>query len=216
VTQPLNNGTTTGSYSPPPMYTPRPGADAHLAIPSRTTGKAPAKAAAIYLPPPTTIAPKARIMTAPKVQIPAKPVKPATKRKLKDEDHSTPYKPQTVLRDAAPVGSASPSDNATRQPVQAKAAGTKKTGYVDPAGLVICDDPLPAARALPDLKYQAVFDKMVPGKCIKCAPKDVGKVAGGLRNHFARMGITDKIKTTACYEADGMGRVWWVSDKEAA
>ncbi len=197
MTQPLNNGTTTGSYRPPPMYSPRPGADAHKRFASLSTGKAPAKAAAIYLPPPTTIAPKARTMTAPKVQIPAKPVKPATKRKPKDEDYSTPYQPQTVLADPP----------APPQPKPPRA----DTQFADPSSLVICDDPLPTARALPDLKYQSVFDRLKPGQCIKCDSKDVGKIACGLRKHFERRGITDKVKTASRYEADGMGRVWWAA-----
>ncbi len=310
---PLNNGTTSSYYCPKPMNTPRPGADAHLAIPSLTTGMVPPKPVTVILPPPTTIAPKtrpavdvatpaetdavgylpkpgsvawrlcvlyrekpgvsytavdvarnfatkkdlvdnllarsvaaglllrqrdcaevfysagphiARIEAAylptepkePKVaitkQIPAKPVKP-TKRA--PEDHSTPYKPQTVLIEELQPEPGPPKPECL-QPMQTSTIRPTraKTSYANPAALVICDDPLPSARALPDLKYEAVFAKLVPGKCIKCAPADVGKIAGGLRKHFERRGITDKVKTTSSYEADGMGRVWWVADKKAA
>jgi len=102
MTHPLNNGTTTGSYCPMPMYSLRPGADAHKRFASLSTGMPPVKPVEVILPPPTTIAPRAKTMTAPKVQMPAKPVNPASKRKLKNEDYSTPYQPQTVLA-AAPA-----------------------------------------------------------------------------------------------------------------
>jgi len=210
MNHPITNGTTTGSYCPMPMYTTRPGADAHKRFASLTTGKAPAKAAAIYLPPPTTIAPRARTMTAPKVQIPAKPVKPATKRKLKDEDHSTPYQPQTKLV------AATPEQNPVADNPRSAASGRKPTAYTNLDLIEICNDPLPTARALPDLKYQSVFDRLKPGQCIKCAPADVGKIACGLRKYFERKGITDKVKTASRYEADGMGRVWWAAEKAAA
>lgn len=300
MNHPLNNGTTTGTYTPLAMYTPRPGADAHLRIASLSTGNAPIKPVEVILPPPTTIAPKARrpepvsvIAAAPDAtgylpkpgsvahrmcvllqqkpgvrytavdvarnfarkkdlvpnllarsievgllacqrdcaevfysagphiarvladfsaikpeepavatskQIPAKPAK----QKRAPEDHSTPYKPKTILADApAPV----PVPPATA------ATGRKPTEYANLDLLEICDDPLMGVRALPDLKYQAVFEKLRPGKCIKCAPADVGKVAGGLRKYFERNNITDKVKTTSCYETDGLGRVWWVAAK---
>jgi hypothetical protein len=123
------------------------------------------------------------------IQIPVK----TEKQNRVAEDFSTPYKPQTVMREKLPE---------IVKPARAI------SNYANPASLEICDDPLPA---LPGLKYQAVFDKLQPGQCIKCAPADTGKISGGLRKHFERNNITDKVKTTNCYEADGLGRVWWVS-----
>jgi len=75
-------------------------------IPSLTTAAQPPAPPVVILPPPTTIAPKASTMTAPKVQIPAKP---ASKRKLKDEDYSTPYQPAAATLVEVPVADNSPS-----------------------------------------------------------------------------------------------------------
>ena len=299
MNHPINNGTTTGTYTPPAMYTPRPGADAHKRYSSLiTAGAAPAAPVpeiapepiptrtpdaekpktpvnhgdAGYMPKPGSVAHRLCLMflqhpslsyTATDVarwfgskkdlvpnllarsievgllrrkrdcaevfysagphiarvqedfstitpeepavavtkQIPVKPVK----QKRAPEDHSTAYKPQTILADApAPV------------PPATVAIGRKPAAYTNLDLLEICDDPLMGVRALPDLKYQAVFEKLKPGQCIKCAPDDVGKIAGGLRKHFERNNITDKVKTTSCYEADGLGRVWWVAAKKSA
>ena len=310
MNHPLNNSTSVGTYTPPAMYTPRPGADAHkrytslmtagaaLAAPVPSIAPTPAAVPAQmvqqpapvvppvydgYLPKPGSVAHRLCILflqhpglsyTAADVahwfaskkdlvpnllarsieagllqrkrdcaevfysagphiarieitlmstetkeakvaitkQIPAKKAKPAAA-----EDHSTAYKPKTILADALkPEQSPEPAPELVPvRPVTA-ATGRKPAAYTNLDLLEICDDPLIGVRALPDLKYQAVFEKLKPGQCIKCAPADVGKISGGLRKYFERNNIKDQVKTTSSYETDGLGRVWWVATAKRA
>lgn len=133
----------------------------------------------------------------PAMQKPAKPSK--VKTKIKDEDYSTPYKPPME-----PAASDSQQDapKVITQPRQ-------PTAYIDPAGLEIKDDPLPAHRASHAYKYHQVFDRMKPGQCVRCTTADVGKVSGALRKYLELKGKKCQVRSVVRYAGDeGYGRVW--------
>ena len=130
----------------------------------------------------------------PAMQKTAKPSK--IKTKLKDEDYSTPYKPPMEPVEPAPA-------TQPRQP----------TAYIDPAGLEIKDDPLPAHRASHAYKYHQVFDRMKPGQCVRCTTADVGKVSGALRKYLELKGKKCQVRSVVRYAGDeGYGRVWMLAE----
>lgn len=83
--------------------------------------------------------------------------------------------------------------------------------YTDPAALEICDDPLPTGRASSGHKYGTVFATLKLGQAIKCAPADVGRIAGALRKFVDLKGMRASIRTIKDY-GDGKGRVWLLKD----
>lgn len=170
-----------GAYVPPrPVYVRNTGLK-H--IPSLTTAAQPPAPPTVILPPPTTIPPKTRTMTAPKVQIPAKPVKPASKRKPKDEDHSTAYKPQTVLASAGDATAVAPEPvlpaaTSVDQLQQPKTASQRKPGVMPSSAerarrlclldQVVFEHDVPCKRVSTttesvSAKVVEVFDRMAPG-----------------------------------------------------
>ncbi len=124
-----------------------------------------------------------------KAKIPAMPAK----AKPVLDDCSTPYAPW-----AAPVvATTGPGESANAL-----------------YGCTICDDPLPKRlRDKKELKYSAIFAKLTPGKCVRCHPDDVKRIADALRSHFDRSKIGAKVKSVKHYPGDSMGRVWWVDEK---
>lgn len=118
-----------------------------------------------------------------------KPAKPSKTTPTID-DYSTDYKPPVVVTTGPDVEAFSQF------------------------GCTIADDALPTYRALPDLKYQALFDRMRPGQCLRCQRGDVGKISQSLRKHFKRHNINAKVKSMTRYPGDSMGRVWWFAGKE--
>lgn len=103
-----------------------------------------------------------------------------------------------------------PRHHDANRPFGAAPMVTRKqtTQYTDPASLVICNDPLPASRALPLLKYESLFGAMKPGQCVKCQPEQTGKLAVALRKYMERHNIEGSIKSMTRYPSDQMGRVW--------
>ena len=78
---------------------------------------------------------------------------------------------------------------------------------LDPATLVICNDPIPAHRASPKNKYHAIFNGMKPGQALKCEPYNVNRVANALRKHIETKALKCVARSITDY-GDGMGRVW--------
>ena len=91
----------------------------------------------------------------------------------------------------------------------------KPIRHVDTGLLSICDDPLPARRAEPVNKYDALFKSMKPGQCIKCPGLDAPKIAQAMAKWLQK---TDNnrlmVRSTKDYEGTGEGRVWLLK-KEA-
>lgn len=79
----------------------------------------------------------------------------------------------------------------------------------DPATLQICNDPLPAGRASPEPKYDAVFSKLAVGQSIKCQPEEIGRIAGALKKWVATQPGGGMVRSVKNY-GDGLGRVWWL------
>ena len=202
---PITNGTTSGIYRPPSMTPTRPGAQDHRRYASLLTGNTPPKPDVIYTAPETNISPKPIIMTTAK-KIPAKAIKPAAKRAASTEDYSTTYKPEPVI---------------VVVPEPPKVLGQKRKSrdaykpatYVDVDSLVICADTPVFKRFQTASKYEAFFDSMKPGQCVKCLPEQAGQVSGALESYLKRNGISARVKSTCNYPADGMGRVWWLDKK---
>ena len=84
---------------------------------------------------------------------------------------------------------------------------TAKIAPVDVSKLEICDDPLPSHRALPDHKYDAIFDKLKHGQCVKTEAGRADKVAQALRTYLKRKQKSGAVKAMSDY-GDGHGRVW--------
>ena len=170
-----------------------------LTTPGKTTTLTPR-----ILPPETTVPPKNML------QKPAKPAKAKTKPAI--DDYSTNYVPPVPKTQwSAPVtpetAKAPELAGIVNPDVQIKPA----VANTNPDEPVICDDPLPTDRSRPDLKYQALFDHMKPGQCLRCETDQIGAIAGSLRKHFQRKGIKAKVKSMRHYPSDRMGRVWWVA-----
>ena len=84
---------------------------------------------------------------------------------------------------------------------------TTKIAPVDVSKLEICDDPLPSHRALPDHKYDPIFDKLKYGQCVKTEVGRADKVAQALRTYLKRKQKSGAVKAMSDY-GDGQGRVW--------
>ncbi len=80
---------------------------------------------------------------------------------------------------------------------------------VDVSQLEISDDPLPAARAAPGHKYDALFDKLAFGQCVKTEVGRADKVAQALRTYLKRKDKQGRVKSMTDY-GDGKGRVWLI------
>ncbi|MBP9149214.1 MAG: hypothetical protein KBG00_10580 [Rhodoferax sp.] len=172
------------------MGTPRPGADAHLSIPSLITGAAPRKPDPLYLAPTVNAKPKEKVNMEPKKR--GRPAKPATVKTLpKDEDYSTPYKPPVVVE-------------VSHCPLQPESLAPLQM-----LGLSITSDPLPVTRAVSLYKYHPIFDRMEFGQSLRTPTANVGKVAGAMRKWIGMKGKTAHVKSSPRYCDDsGYGRVW--------
>lgn len=88
---------------------------------------------------------------------------------------------------------------------------------VDPADLSICDDPIPKMRALPLGKYRPIFERLEPGRCIKCPSEQVTNIANAMHKWIhadpdrARRYVAKSIRR---YD-DGAGRVWLLEREPA-
>lgn len=91
---------------------------------------------------------------------------------------------------------------------------TKKATPVDIEALVICTDPLPSARALPTHKYDALFEKLKVGECIKCKTQETSSIAAALNKWLDGRDMKNVVKSCTRYEADGLGRVWLLAPVE--
>jgi hypothetical protein len=89
----------------------------------------------------------------------------------------------------------------------------KPAAFVDVAKLMISDDPLPEYRSAPGHKYDEVFDKLKPGKCLVCEPGEAGKIGHALNTYLKRKGKPGKVRTAQRYPKDGKGRVWLLADR---
>ena len=101
-------------------------------------------------------------------------------------------------------------------PVFQRADAKKTRGELDPASLVICDDPLPAGRASPGAKYVPVFSAMKPGQAIKCKPEEVARVGHAMRKWITKNKLPYIFRLQTRYHADGMGRCWLLPAPEKA
>lgn len=85
-----------------------------------------------------------------------------------------------------------------------------KLSRIDPAKLVISNDPMPAHRASPN-KYAEIFGRLKPGQCIICEPDQASKLSTALKKHVQQAGQTHIVRSTSRFEADGKGRVWLIA-----
>jgi hypothetical protein len=85
----------------------------------------------------------------------------------------------------------------------------------DPDKLEICSDPLPAGRANPGNKYEALYSQLTLGQCIKCQPGEVGRVANSLRKWVKGQRQGGTVRSIRDY-GDGKGRVWWIAAQPKA
>jgi hypothetical protein len=88
-------------------------------------------------------------------------------------------------------------------------APKQKSKPLDPATLLICDDPIPTHRASSGNKYGALLEKMKVGQCIKCLPADVGRMSCAVKKHIETKKIKATVRTMSDY-GDGMARVWMI------
>lgn len=81
---------------------------------------------------------------------------------------------------------------------------------VDVANLQVTDDKPVLTRVKQGNKYQALFDSMKPGQCIKCQPEEVMTVSQALRKWILEYKDITKLRVKAVkqYPEDGLGRVW--------
>lgn len=94
----------------------------------------------------------------------------------------------------------------------AKATAPKRR-YAEPTDIdnlkVEHDRPIPTARKVRN-KYEPLFDKLKPGSCVTCEPKEVSRVGAAMRKYIATRGGAIKacvpLSATTC--EDGKGRVW--------
>lgn len=97
--------------------------------------------------------------------------------------------------------------------------GAAAVAGFDPAELVICNDPLPSKRALPN-KYAARFAKMKMGQALEVPPEHVGKVSAALRNWIEAKRMKEKAHVRSMTEYPdckrGWGRVWLMEGKQSA
>jgi hypothetical protein len=108
-------------------------------------------------------------------------------------------------------------DKDMSEPPKSQRAPAKNTrGEIDPAALVICDDPLPAGRASPGAKYVPVFSAMKPGQAIKCKPEEVARVGHAMRKWITKNKLPYIFRLQTRYHADGMGRCWLLPAPEKA
>jgi hypothetical protein len=86
----------------------------------------------------------------------------------------------------------------------------KQSAPLDPATLIVCNDPLPNHRKHPDNKYKALFSNMKVGQALKCQPSDVSRVSNALRKWVEVTPIKGAVVRSIRDYGDGMGRVWMV------
>lgn len=76
--------------------------------------------------------------------------------------------------------------------------------------ITIGDDEFPNRRVLPEGKYAHLFNRMKPGQCLKCEPKEALALASALRKWLEKHSKTDRfeVRTISNFPKDGRGRVW--------
>jgi hypothetical protein len=84
----------------------------------------------------------------------------------------------------------------------------KPQKIIDPAELVICNDPLPAARSAPQGKYTARFLQLEYGQALKCPPGTASAIAAALRKWLEDRKKPGTVRYVSNYAEDGTGRVW--------
>ena len=98
-----------------------------------------------------------------------------------------------------------------------KTVATSKTHAPDDQAefaLTITNDPLPAWRSSPVLKYHTTFDKLSLGQGLRMPTAHVGKVAASLRKYIKVKGLKAHAKIALRYKGTdgiqdaGFGRVW--------
>ena len=87
----------------------------------------------------------------------------------------------------------------------------KPMQMIDPDALEICNDPLPAARAMPEGKYTAIFSKLQFGQSIKCPPGAAPKIATALKKWLEVHKKQGTVRSAIRYGEDGTGRVWLIA-----
>lgn len=87
---------------------------------------------------------------------------------------------------------------------------------VNPADLQVTDDKPVATRVKQGNKYQALFESMKPGQCVKCRTEETQTVAQAMRKWILENRDVTKlhVKAVMRYPEDGLGRVWMMP-KEA-
>lgn len=81
---------------------------------------------------------------------------------------------------------------------------------VDVADLQVTDDKPVLTRVKQGNKYQALFESMKPGQCVKCRTEETQTVSQAMRKWILENRDVTKLKVKAVmrYPEDGMGRVW--------
>lgn len=80
--------------------------------------------------------------------------------------------------------------------------------------LVICDDPPPAGRTVPEGKYAVLFKKLRPRQRIRCAEGRASSIGQQLRKWLERHDKPGSVTITERY-GDGYGGVWLIADEAA-
>lgn len=84
----------------------------------------------------------------------------------------------------------------------------KPQNPVDISTLTISNDPIPAQRSQPPMKYESLFSQLQHGQCIVCETAESSKIGHALNTWLDKKGRRDVVKTMREYPVDGKGRVW--------
>ena len=76
--------------------------------------------------------------------------------------------------------------------------------------LSISSDPYVDHRSKPAGKYDALFEKMKPGQCIRCPSEKAANVKTAMDKWLKFTGREGYARARSRYPADGQGRVWWL------
>ena len=112
-------------------------------------------------------------------------------------------------------GQQAPSPGVNIAAVHTRHKPRQVSTVVMPGRLEVRSDPVPALRPPVGYKYDAVFEQLSPGKCVRCKTSEVGSVTNSLKKYLWRKSSPCKVKATTRYicpvtgvEDLGYGRVW--------
>ena len=83
--------------------------------------------------------------------------------------------------------------------------------HTDPTKFEISNDKLPAGRTVGGHKYDAIFEQLKPGQCIRVPTDDVNCVSNALRKYVEAKAMRCIVRSVKYYpgdKSDKRGRVW--------